>query len=142
MAMKRQPAGKTPIESKEPPALGEVMAELYAPSTASPPTATPTPPTATKVMRARRAGPFKVPGRMAGQPNEKRAALANRFKQHLRGVSGAHKLAPDPDESVPVVRGRAVPSRPGPGPGRLEGGFRPRPSFGRPSVIDTDDEDE
>jgi hypothetical protein len=53
---------------------------------------------------ARRAGPFKVPASMASSGDAERRVLANRFKQHLRGVSGASKLGADPDEYVPPAR--------------------------------------
>lgn len=138
MSVKRLPSGKSRSETRESPALGEVMAELYAPPTPPAPAAPPS--SAAKMMRARRAGPFKVPVRLAGPPNTERASLAMRFKQHLRGISGASKLASDPDEFVPTVRARPQSMRPG--PMRPGFGARPRPAFGRPPVINSDDEED
>jgi hypothetical protein len=127
MPTKKSSGGRRQIAPEQPQDLGEVMKELYA---------SPAEPVASKPMRARRAGPFKVPASMAGPRNSEREILAQRFKQHLRGVSGANKLGPDPDETVPVVRPRQRPAvRPGPG-------FRPgMPShFGRPYPSDDEDE--
>jgi hypothetical protein len=123
------------------PTLGGLIAELcetpkgLRPEGQRPKVAVPS--TTTRPVRARRAGPFKVPASMAGPGNPEREELARRFKQHLRGVSGANKLGADPDEYVPPVR-------PGSQRSVRPGGFRPgMPSrFGRPSVLSSNDEDD
>jgi hypothetical protein len=89
--------------------------------------------TATEVLRARarRAGLFRVPASISGPGDAARKAVAERFKTHLRGVSGA-KLAQDPDESPPEVK-------------RVAGSKAVRPGFGfrRPPVeMDMDDDEE
>jgi hypothetical protein len=135
--------GPSTLGPPGPPALGDVMAELCSIPTPSvlklgsipSPSALPNIP---KLVRSRRAGPFKVPVRIAGPPNIEREALARRFKQHLRGVSGANKLGPDPDEHVP-------PSRPGqPRAPRPGFGYRPNPMsrFGRPTFMSSDDDED
>lgn len=88
--------------------------------------------TAALRARARRAGLFRVPASISGPGDAARKAVAERFKTHLRGVSGANKLAPDPDESAPVVKR---------GPGTKLN----RPGFGfrrPPPDIDMDDDEE
>jgi hypothetical protein len=99
--------------------------------------------------RARRAGPFKVPASMTGSPDVERRLMAKRFKDHLRGISGANKLGADPDEYVPPARpsgasrgrfGTGMPT--GSRLGRL--GVRDEPSMisgrGRPILQDDDDD--
>lgn len=92
--------------------------------------------------RARRAGPFKVPASLATSNDEARRLLANRFRQHLRGVSGARKPGSDPDEYVPPVRAGAARERLG--GGRVDLRARARSSWGhlgmKPSVDNDDDE--
>jgi hypothetical protein len=131
MRAKRMPAGKRRVDPNQALTLGDVMSELSEASS-------PAPLVSTREPRARRAGPFKVPASIVGTVNSERAAVAKRFKQHLRGVSGANKLGPDPDETVPVVR---LNQRRAP---RSEFGFRPgMPSrFGRPLPSVVDDEDD
>jgi hypothetical protein len=134
MRVKRMSGGKRREEPNQPPTMGELMSELSATPNVGSAISSRTP-------RARRAGPFKVPASIAGPGNRDREEIARRFKQHLRGVSGANKLGPDPDETVPVVRpGQRRAMRPGVG-------FRPNPimpsRFGRLSpVVRDDDEDE
>ncbi len=134
MSTKRMSGSKRREEPNQPLTMGELMSELT-----EAPKAAPT--ASARVPRARRAGPFKVPASIAGPGNRDREEIARRFKQHLRGVSGANKLGPDPDDSVPVVRpdqrrsGRS-------GMGMRPSGFMPS-RFGRPSpIVRDDDEDE
>ena len=130
MGAKRPPSGKR-VADDQPPGLGDLIADILG----EPKPATPS--TVSRPARARRAGPFKVPASLAGQGNPQRDELARRFKQHLRGVSGANKLGADPDEYVP-------PSRPATQRGaRPSFGFRPGPSqFGRPSPMAPDDDED
>jgi hypothetical protein len=137
MNMKRGSRSKPVVAA--PTNLGEVMAEICAP--AKPEVAQ----TESRTSRSRRAGPFKVPASMAGAPSTQREGLARRFKQHLKGVSGANKLGPDPDETVPVVKPGSRSARPN-RPGFSRSGFGERPSMmsrlARPSVPMSDDEDD
>jgi hypothetical protein len=106
MGTKRPQGSKQLPDASQPLALGSLIAEICE-------TPNPTAPAPVSRMgRARRAGPFKVPASMAGPGNPHRDELARRFKQHLRGVSGANKLGADPDETVPVVKPR-LRERPG-----------------------------
>jgi hypothetical protein len=121
---------RTTDESQS-PALGALIAEICE-------TPKPTASVPSRPARARRAGPFKVPASLAGPGNPAREELARRFKQHLRGVSGANKLGADPDEYVPPTRpGQQRAVRPG-------FGFRPGmlSRFGRPSSVATDDDED
>jgi hypothetical protein len=96
------------------PGLGELIAELVA---------SPAPEKSSIPRRARRAGPYLVPASIAPAVQPGRIVLANRFKQHLRGVAGASKPVDDPDEYVPPSR----PSTPRPS----------RPPFQRPVGLPT-----
>jgi hypothetical protein len=127
----KRPQGSKPLpDASQPLALGALIAEICE----TPKPTAPAP--VSRLGRARRAGPFKVPASMAGPGNPQRDELARRFKQHLRGVSGSNKLGADPDETVPVVKPR-LRARPG-------FGVRPPPSsmFRRGPVSGDDDGDE
>ena len=126
MSSKKTPGGRRQQGPEQPPGLAEVMKELCE---------SPETPSVPRPVRARRAGPFKMPASIAGAGNRERESLARRFQHHLRSVSGANKLGSDPDETEPVIR----PEQRREGrPGTV---FRPgMPSrFGRP--FPTDDED-
>lgn len=118
--------------SRMPFGVSETIVDLFQKTKPTPPTDTGTTVTAILRARARRAGLFRVPASISGPGDAARKAVAQRFKAHLRGVSGASKLAQDPDESPPRVK-RGVSDR------------TARPGFGfrRPPVeMDMDDDEE
>jgi hypothetical protein len=124
------PESRTP--RRTPFGAAEAIVDLFQKTKPTPATDTGTTVTAALRARARRAGLFRVPASISGPGDAARKLVAERFKTHLRGVSGANKLAQDPDESPPAAK-RGV-------------GLKPvRPGFGfrRPPVeMDMDDDEE